>query len=184
MKMWLAWALASAVGFGFGGRLGRVLSPSDDVIVVGFVALSFSLVVAGALQWLILRPMVAASGWWVPASIGGVAIFGVLVYGTGLVDRDVGWVLAVIAGWTALGVLQWLVLREDVAGAGWWMLAHVGALVVAGPGVGFVTWLTGAPVETALGNALRWLTFGSAYGIVTGAVLLWLLRERIAVAAI
>lgn len=83
---------------------------------------------------------------------------------------------------TLLGVLQWLVLREDVPGAGWWVAAHAIALVVAGPGIGFASWLAGAPVETALGNLVPWLAFGAVYGIVTGSALLWLLRGRLAAA--
>lgn len=181
MKLWLLWVLASAAGFGLGGRLGRAMSPTEDLIVVGYVALSLSLVLGGLLQWLILRPMIA-SGWWLPASILGVAILGVLIYGVGLLDRDVGWVLGVIVGWALLGVLQWLVLREQVPDAGWWVAAHAVALVMAGPGVGFVTWLTGAPVETAVGSVLRWLAFGAVYGIVTGSALWWLLRERLPLA--
>ena len=182
MKLWLLWVLASSAGFGLGGRLGRVLSPTEDLIVVGCVALSLSLVLAGLLQWLTLRPMIAASGWWLPASILGVAFFGVLVYGMGRLNRDVGWVLGVIVGWALLGVLQWLVLRNQVPGAGWWVAAHAAALVIAGPGVGFVTWLTGAPVDTVVGNLLRWLSFGAVYGIVTGSALWWLLRDRLPLA--
>ncbi len=182
MKLWLTWALASTVGFGLGGRLGRTVSPSEDIMVIGYLALALSLVFVALLQWLILRPLIASTGWWVAASIVGVGILGVTVYGAGLLNRDVGWVVGAMAGWVLLGVFQWLVLRETVAGAGWWVAAHALALVLAGPGVGFVTWLTGAPVDTSVGNLLRWIAFGAVYGAVTGSALCWLLRERLSLA--
>ena len=182
MKLWLLWVLACAVGFSLGGRFGRALGPSDDLIVVGYAALSSGLLVSGLLQWLILRPTAGTSSAWVLASVVGVATMGLVVWALGLVDRDVGWVVGVIVGWVALGVFQWWVLRGDVAGAGWWVAAHAVALLLAGPGVGFATWLTGAEVDSAPGNLVRWLSFGSVYGVVTGSALWWLLRERLSLA--
>ena len=81
-----------------------------------------------------------------------------------------------------LGALQWLVLREQVAGAGWWVLANTLALIVAVPVVGFVTWATGTPADSPIGGLLRWLAFGGAYGVVTGTALWWLLQERLELA--
>jgi len=179
MKLWLLWVLASAVAFGVGGRFGVALSPSSDLIVTGYLALTTTLVLAGVLQWLMLRGQIAAAGWWILASVAAVAIVGVLVFGLGLINRDVGWVLGVVVGWIVLGVLQWLVLRGQVDGAGWWVLANTLGLVAAIPVVGFVTWVTGAPADTQIGGFLRWLAFGAAYGVVTGTALGWLLRERL-----
>jgi hypothetical protein len=182
MKLWLLWVLASTVAFGVGGRLGVALSPSKDLIVIGDLALTASIILAGVLQWLVLRRLIADTGSWVLASVAAVAVIGVLVFGLGLINRDVGWVLGVAVGWIALGVLQWLVLREQVAGAGWWVLASTLGLIVAVPVVGFVSWATGAPVDSAVGGLVRWLAFGAAYGAITGAALLWLLRRRLEVA--
>lgn len=182
MKLCLLWMLASALAFGVGGRLGAALSPSKDLIVIGYLAVTASLVLAGVLQWLILRRLIANTDWWVPVSVIAVAIVGVLVFGLGLINRDVGWVLGVAVGWIVLGALQWLVLREQVARAGWWALAHTLGLIVAVPVVGFVTWVSGAPAEGTVGGFLRWLAFGAAYGVVTGTALWWLLRERLELA--
>ena len=55
MKLWLLWVLASTVAFGVGGRLGVALSPSKDLIVIGYLAVTASLILAGVLQWLVLR---------------------------------------------------------------------------------------------------------------------------------
>ncbi|NNG16702.1 MAG: hypothetical protein HKM89_09490 [Gemmatimonadales bacterium] len=182
MKLWLLWVLASTVAFGVGGRLGVALSPSKDLIVIAYLAVTASLILAGVLQWLVLRRLIADTGWWVLVSVGAVAIVGVLVFGLGLINRDVGWVLGVAVGWIVLGALQWLVLREQVAGAGWWVLANTLGLIVAVPVVGFVTWAIGAPADSAIGGFLRWLAFGAAYGVVTGTTLSWLLRQRLELA--
>lgn len=182
MKLWLLWVLASTVAFGVGGRLGGALSPSKDLIVIGYLAMTTSLILAGLLQWLVLRRLIANTGWWVLVSVVAVGIIGVLVFGLGLINRDVGWVLGVALGWIVLGALQWLVLREQVAGAGWWVLANTLGLIVAGPVVGFVTWATGAPTDSVVGGFLRWLAFGTGYGVVTGTTLSWLLRQRLELA--
>ena len=177
--LWISWVLACTVTFGVGGRLGRALSPSEDPIVMAYLAVTASLILAGVLQWLMLRRLIADTGWWVPASVVAVAIVGVLAFGLGLINRDVGWVLGVAVGWIVLGALQWLVLREQVAGAGWWVVANTLGLIVAVPVVGFVTWATGAPPDSPIGGFLRWLAFGAAYGIATGTALWWLLRQRL-----
>ena len=182
MKLWLLWVLVNMVAFGVGGRLGVALSPSRDLIVVAYLAMTASIVLAGVLQWLVLRRVIADTGWWVLVSVGAVAIVGVLVFGLGMINRDVGWVLGVAVGWIALGALQWLVLREQVAGAGWWVLANILGLIVAVPVVGFVTWAIGAPADSAIGGFLRWLAFGAAYGVVTGTTLSWLLRQLLELA--
>ena len=78
---------------------------------------------------------------------------------------DVGFVVAVAAGGTVLGLLQWLVLRRQVARAGWWVLASTVGWVVGG----FVSGITDA--------AAGWAVLGAVYGAITGIVLVWLLRR-------
>ena len=140
MKLLLLWMLACTMAFGIGGQLGVAISSSKDIIVIGYFALTASLILAGLLQSLVLRRLIVDTGWWILASVVAVALFGVLVFGLGLINRDVGWVVGVAAGWIVLGSLQWLVLRGQISGAGWWVLANALALVVAIPVVGLVTW--------------------------------------------
>lgn len=179
MRLWLLWVLATTLAFGIGGRFGAALSPSDDSIVMAYFTVSASLVLTGLLQWLVLRQLITDAGRWVLASAAAVVIVGGLVFGLGLINRDVGWVVGVVVGWIALGVLQWLVLREQVPGAGWWVLANMLGLIVAIPAVGFATWATGAPADGPIGGLIRWLAFGAAQGVVTGAALWSLLQERL-----
>ena len=178
MKVWLGWVLACTFAFGVAGP-SVALSPSQDLIVTAYLALSMSLLLAGVLQWLLLRNQLNESGRWVLASITAVVVIGVLVFGIGVMNRDVGWVLGVVAGWVVLGLLQWLVLRQQVASAGWWVVATTLGLIVAGPVVGFASWASGAPVDGAVGRLLRWHAFGAAYGVVTATALWWLLQQRL-----
>lgn len=178
MKPELSWVLASTVAFGLGGWLGMAVSPSSDIIVVGYLALAASLLLAGVLQWLVLRRRIADAGRWVLASVVAAAVVGVLVFGLGLLHRDAGWVLGVVVGWNVLGVLQWIVLRPQVARAEWWVPANALGLIVAVPVVALVSWATGEPPDGILGESLRWLAFGAAYGAMTGAALWWLRRQR------
>ena len=179
MRLWLVWVLVSTVAFGVGGRLGVALSPSQDLITIAYLAITASIVLAGVLQWLVLRRLVADTNSWALANLTSAAVIGVLVFGLGLIDRDVGWVLGVAIGWIVLSVLQWLSLRRQVPGAGWWVLASTLGLIVAVPVVGLVSWATGAPANSAMGGVLRWLAFGATYGAVTGAALLRLVRRQL-----
>jgi hypothetical protein len=66
---------------------------------------------------------------------------------------------------------QWLVLRQRVKQAGWWVLAATAGWVVS--------YATGELVDEFVGEVTRWALVGSMYGIITGAVLVWLLRNVI-----
>ena len=175
-RVWLWWVLASMVGWAVGGYVGVAMGGglSRGIIVTGYVGVTAGVTVAGALQWLVLRRQVARAGWWVVTGIVSGAVVGILVvvlgWVVGVVGRlvggaawgaswgpdwsaepggDVGFVVAVAAGGTVLGVLQWLVLRRRVARAGWWVLA----------------------------STAGWAVLGAVYGAITGAVLVWLLRR-------
>jgi len=118
-------------------------------------------IAAGLFQWLVLRRRIARAGWWLPATIGAGAAVGVVVFVSGLVNRDVGWSAGVGAGGTMLGLMHWLVLRRQVARAGWWVLASTAGWVAGG----------------LLGAVGGWAAIGAVYGAITGPVLVWLLRR-------
>ncbi len=159
--LWLWWVLACTVGWGVGGQVGAALDSYRNIMVTGFLAVAVGGVLAGVLQWLVLRPHVAGAGWWVPSSILAAIAVGVVAFGVGLVNADVGWVGAVGMLGTVLGVLQWLILRGQFTGAGWWVLACT------------VGWVVGMPV----GGFVGWAGLGATYGATSGAALVWLLRQ-------
>ncbi len=191
---WLWWVLASAVGWSAGGYLGSAAGwgLSRDIAIVGYGAgAAGGGIAAGVLQWLVLRRQIARASRWVLASTVAGAVIGVVGVALGATlgfsTRWVGggpettgetssgeWALFVLLGLygTVLGVLQWLVLRRQVARAGWWVLASTVGWVVGG----LVAGLVGATV----GVDLSWAGLGAVYGAITGPVLVWLLRHRAA----
>ena len=160
---WLLWVLAGTVGWAVGGgetAFGEYPSV-PNVIVGGYVRLAAGGILVGALQWLLLRRQIARAGRWVLANIGAVLIVGAIVFGVGAVNADVGWVVGAGLSGTLVGVLQWLVLRGQVARAGWWVVAST------------LGWIAGMPV----GGFLGWAALGAMYGAITGVGIVWLLRQ-------
>ena len=189
---WLWWVLASTVGWAVGGPVGVALGGglAMGIVVTGYVGMAVGVIAAGALQWLVLRRQVAGAAWWIVASVVGAALVGVLAvllgWVVGVVGRlvggtawganwgpdwsadpggDVGFVVGVAAGGTVLGLLQWLVLRRQVARAGWWVLASS------------VGWVMGGLAAGITNTTAGWAVLGIVYGAITGIVLVWLLRR-------
>ncbi len=176
---WLMWVLATAIGWGVGGPVGVALSSSKNIIVTGYLGVALGGILAGALQWAVLRPQVNEAGWWVLASVAAAAVVGVLVFAIGALNVDVGWVLGVALLGAVVGVLQWLLLRGQFAHAGWWVVVSGVGWVVSGPVASTVGWVVGNPTSGVLGAAVvgGWLVLGGVFGGITGPVLVWLLRQ-------
>ena len=197
-RFWLWWVLASTVGWAVGGYIGVSLGGvlSMGLAVTGYVGVAAGVIAAGALQWWVLRRQVVGAARWIVASVGGAALVGILAvvlgWAVGAVGRliggadwgahwgtdwsadpggDVGFVVAVAAGGTVLGVLHWLVLRGQVTRSGWWVLAST------------VGWVMGGLVSGITDTAAGWTVLGTVYGAMTGAALVWLLRRSAAGAA-
>ena len=167
-RFWFWWLNASTAGF----ILGFVVANRLD----WFGALAGTVIGAslGIAQWLILRRFIARAGWWVLASIVGLAVgFGVCsaVLFADDFAQDVGFAIAgAVAGTVigaALGIAQWLVLRRHVARAGWWVLASAVGVAIFET-VDFAMQFDAGPV---------FLVGVAAYSAITGGVLVWLLRQ-------
>ena len=112
--------------------------------------------------------------WWVLASTVGWAVGGTVgeAVGGGLSrDINVAGYVSVAVGGIAAGVLQWLVLRRQVARAGWWVLASA------------VGWVVGGLMAGIAAGIVGWVVAGAVYGAITGPVLVWLLRQPVPAAA-
>ena len=170
-QVWLWWVLASTVGWAVGGPVGVSVGSPDSLILTGYLAVAGGGLVAGGLQSLALRRQVWGSSWWVLVShikasgVAGVVISVVSI----IVDPDVGWVVGVGLFGTVLGTLQWVALRRYVTGAGWWVVASTLGWILGGPATALVG-PTGA-------EHVGWAVHGTVYGVVTGSVLVWLLRR-------
>jgi hypothetical protein len=74
------------------------------------------------------------------------------------------------------GILQWLILRRKVQRAGCWLLANI---------IGSLVGAIGTPVAGVVFEAGNWglgvmvfgMVFGAGNGAITGAALIWLLRQ-------
>lgn len=168
-RVWFLWLLATAVGWGWGVYWGwyandepKTLEAAPVDIVAGYLGVVTGTVLVGVLQWLVLRRHVARAFRWVVVSLGAVAVVGIVIFGVGLVDQDLGWLSGVSLFGTVVGLLQWAVLREHIQRAGWWVVAST------------VGWVAGMPLGDLGGPP----GLGAAYGAITATVLVWLLRQR------
>jgi hypothetical protein len=135
----------------------------------------------GFMQWLVLRRRIAGTGWWVPASTLGFPAALVIAVGAMRLGGDsvaTPILLGVLFGILS-GILPWLVLRRQVARAGWWVLAHLlGSLV--GGALGIFTFYAASAIgyyqfDWAAAGAM----FGAGLGAITGITLVWLLRQPV-----
>jgi hypothetical protein len=168
-RLWFLWFMAGAVGWGwsmdagsFGeGRRLEILQSLPTVDVPQYSSVAAGAILVGVLQWLILRRYVTGAARWVLAGLGAAAIGALFVLGVGRLDADLGLITGTGLYGTLAGVLQWLVLRRQVARAGWWVLAST------------VGWVVAVPVGDIAGPP-GW----AVYGAVTGTLLVWLLRQE------
>jgi hypothetical protein len=136
--LWLKWILASTLGWAFGV----------------FVGVEFAIGAAvGALQWLVLRPLIRRDGWWIPASAAGWAGAAALVT---FVLRPRSPIVAPALIGAGIGGAQWLVLRQEVHRAWWWIVLSalgwsLGMMGLLGPS------LVGAVAGATTGVALEFL---------------------------
>lgn len=181
---WLRWVLASFLGFAVGGMIGGFIMFAfhGELWILGFAFFGPIFGAAGGIvQWFVLRRYVARSGGWVLATAAGYTLATVaaaLIFSLPYSDSAVAGMVAfaIVAG-VAGGVLQWLVLRQKVAHAGWWLLASILGLFV-GMGIG-------GPMAMTLGQSGRVLEptivfgilFGVGVGAIPGAALVWFLRH-------
>jgi hypothetical protein len=182
---WLWWTLATASG----GTLGEILlrwieqalrggqaGPTSTMIqIVSWTALGL---VLGALQWLVLRRYVAGTRWWISATAlaGAIAyplfswIGGLLGLGGGM-----GLLFTMLGLGFVFGVAQALVLQSRVGGGFLWVLAST----LAWPFEHFLA-ISLRRATGGDGGSVDWTVFvgWAIYGLITGAVLTWLLRTR------
>lgn len=180
---WLQWVVATSVCGAVGGVVisACIGALGDDLgNVVGNTA---SGLVAGIGQWLVLRQWLGRAGWWIPATAGGFLLGASLLVLQGPLGENLGGVIATIALGLVPGTLQWLLLRRQVARAGWWVLANT-VIIIA-------SFAAGVAASSGVGLKESELVFGlvsgiasgAFFGITSGLVLGWLLRRPVAALA-
>jgi hypothetical protein len=163
--LYLAWFMLTILG----SILGWMLGWQTSYLVPGKLSI-FALagvmgLILGAAQWLVLRSHFTAAWWWILATVlgwtAGFPLGAELASRLGLVGFLFGMLVGLTTG-AALGLLQWLVLRQHVTRAFWWIPTSIFA------------WISALIYYQPASNWLG-LMFGLLVGIVTGLVLLWLL---------
>lgn len=135
---WFKWILVSTLGWLVG------------IVLPGLFAAAIGVAV-GVLQWLVLRSLFQRAGWWVLGSGLGWAIgFLTITY---LLPEQIAVLQGVILG-ASIGVGQWIVLRQWVPRAYWWI-----PMTALGWGVGPILGplLVGGVVGAATGFTLELL---------------------------
>ena len=170
----IALALVSQVGKVVGGtiQVGGHTRITEDYLS-SYILLSVLGLVAGFLQYLLLRRHLPRMGWWIAATTLGLLLGlagGRPLFRTLHSTLDSAWfgiLMTVLIG-GSMGLAQWFVLRQRVRHAAWWILANV-------LGWGVVGWgaetLSNQMVIPAAGIML-------VPGIAT-SIALWLLLDQL-----
>ena len=168
-RLWFLWLLTGAIGWGwsmdpslFGLGSAYEIGASRLMLTIPpFPSVAVGVVVVGVLHWLILRRYLDRAIRWVVANLAAAVVGVLLLWLANLFDPDNGFVVAVVLHGTTAGLMQWLVLRQQLRQAGWWLLAST------------VGWLVAIPVGDLAGPP-GW----AAYVAITGTLLVVLLRHK------
>jgi hypothetical protein len=184
---WLAWVLASAVGFGVGAVLGIAILlaagvPDSFAFPILFGAI-FGAIGASA-QWMLIRRQISEAGLWIVFSALAFMLAVVVAASPGISPGFNP--LIILAGFYGLlgGFLQGLIVEKRGIPIGWW----VAASVVGGMLGGAMNSSAIAAVSSNEAWRIGTLTFfsiwfrlgapiGLGLGITTGATLFWFSRN-------
>ena len=185
---WLAWLLASTLGFGVGAVVGigillTLRVPNSAGFPIFFGAIFGAIGALG--QWMLIRRQISEAGLWIPFSA---LAFMVTVTMTAGVSSSVSsdfnpfFILAAIYGLLG-GFLQGLILQKQGIPVGWWIAASlIGGLFGAAMNGSAVTAVETNPAWQ-IGTTFFWIWFrlgapiGLGLGITTGAAIIWFLRH-------
>ena len=141
--LWLQWIMVTTVGWILG------------MVFIHPFGLTASGIAIGVLQWVILQQHITRGRQWILASVVGWPLgwfFALLA-----VPSEARLLAGIVLG-LSTGMAQWIVLRQEVHWAGWWVI------------VSALAWATG------LGLVPGVLTSGVLPGSMTGIALELLLR--------
>jgi len=169
----LAWVSATTVGWVVGFAVCEFVKNFSLPSATEGVVLGTSI---GITQWLALKGRINRAGWWILASFIG---FGVGKFVGDAIAQEVSGALGSgLSGATigaSLGLAQWLVLRRQVAQAGWWVLVSVLGWAVGWSIISFVDEVANTPTGTAY---LIGAAGAAVAGVITAVLLMRILRLR------
>jgi hypothetical protein len=181
---WLLWVLANAmswaVGFNVQNAIGVVLVMFLGGSIVSILVRATFGTVVGIAQLAVLHKHVHKIAWWVPITILGWAISAIF-WEFGLYDAiSIVIIVGVEAAW--VGAFQSLLLSKHVYKATWWIPINTIGTIIGWIVVQVVQWPR-LVMGWAIGlyfdywASFAWAAVGSVNGAITGAVLVWLLRQ-------
>jgi hypothetical protein len=194
---WVRWVLASASGL-FVGFVIYFFSVDGIASEQGFILKTLISTVAGAIfgaviggvQLFVLRQKVSGMNHWLAANIIGAAIGGTLALPVSEAVGDAtNFNIAILAGGVVLGLAfgigQAVVLRPYLSEGGWWALAHAVGIpfgYALGRGLGEVVFNllvggAGEDIARVIGVLIFAVLFFGGYGMITGGVLIRLLKQ-------
>jgi xanthosine utilization system XapX-like protein len=145
----------------------------EEAFAVALTAVfTLSFTASGGVQWLLLRRRFERIGGWVLASGVGGLLVGILYFALmGVVSETASEIIHNGLAGVVVGLLQWRILRRQVARAHLWIVAATVAFVMAGGGAAIISTLTGMDSGTSS-------IFGVlAMSALTGSTMVWLLRQ-------
>jgi hypothetical protein len=184
-SFWIWWTGLTIIG-GLAGNyiadmlgLGMLSWPTDTGILFSMLGSGVFGLCVSAAQWILLRRMFPKTAWWLVAGTFGRA-FGMLIGSMTIViisnkfNLQAGsWssILYLTVRGAVLGTSQWLIIKQWRTKAGWWVLANA------------IGWMLGSTLldlfipPTAIAPILGDLIAVAIPGAVTGAIMVWILRQ-------
>ena len=141
--LWFLWIMATTLGW----VLGRFLLPNLTFVTIG--------IGLGLLQWLVLQHRIRKAWRWILATTLGWLVGATFILA--LLPDGMDFLAGVVTG-VILGSAQWLILRNELYWAGWWIAISV------------VAWSTGMGVLPGV------MLTGVIAGAITGIALILLIR--------
>jgi hypothetical protein len=176
------WVVLTTLGCGVGSVIARAVAQPMPASMANLLGWAVNGACVGAAQWIMLRRELNAARWWTLASAAG-WLAGILMFvpgGTFLYSLLTLWTLTLgrsvphffsgpdngAAVGLSIGIVQWLLLRRELTGAGWWVLATALAWTLFYiPGGGPAAWRDA-------------IVLGILSGLLTGIVLVWRVPKR------
>ena len=179
------WLVANFFGYTFWfcvGALPLVILGDRDNDFTGVLFLSSQGLITGLAQWLVvIRWHIRQARWWILATAIGwpIGLFGgiAVLSGVSVADGQASIVWAVLGA--SLGLAQWLVLRNKVQRAEWWIFANTALWGISGLiGVKVTAAVNGPSViVTSSADLAGILTTWALAEITRGLILSWLLHR-------
>lgn len=170
----LQWVVFTILGSSLGSLIANAAArpmPDDLTQIVGWTVAG---ICVGAAQWVVLRRQLRAARWWVLGSAVG-WLLGTVLFVPG--GTFLYFLVALLTGGNphffsgpdnglavglSVGFVQWLLLRRELTGAGWWVVATA------------LAWtLFYIPQDSGPASINAAIVLGILSGSLTGIVLVW-----------